>query len=91
MLLEIMTSKYNGIIHLASDQILSKYDFAQKVANEFNFDRQRIIKGSVIDVPSVAKRPLNTSLDNSLSKKILKTKPISIENGLKLIKNTINF
>jgi len=91
MLLELATSTHNnGVIHLASNQMISKYEFAKKVATEFNFESAKILKGSINEMQFAAKRPLNTSLDNSLAKKILKTKPLPIENSIKIIKNRLH-
>lgn len=89
MILELITLNHHGIIHLASNQTISKYEFAKKVAIEFNFRQEQIVKGNITDAQFFAKRPLNTSLNNSLAKKILKTMPVSIEDSLRILKNRL--
>ena len=86
LLIELTTIKYEGIIHLSSNDFLSKYDFIMKVASVFNFDKNLIIKGNS-SFP--VKRPKNTTLDNSISKRILKTPITPLDLCLKNIK--LNF
>jgi len=86
MIEEIAFSKYQGIIHLSSDSIVNKYQFALKIAEEFQFDKSLIIKGSITNSNLKAQRPADTTLDNTKAKFLLKTNPISIENSLKIIK-----
>jgi dTDP-4-dehydrorhamnose reductase len=83
MLLELATSDHRGIIHLASDNAISKYQFAKTVATTLGFDDSLISKGSITNMKFIAKRPLNTSLDNSLARKTLFTKPVSLEDWLR--------
>jgi len=69
ILVELCKTKFNGTIHLASDEPISKYQFAKKIAAGFGFDENLVLSGSVKDAKLIAKRPLNTSLKNSLAKK----------------------
>ncbi len=88
LVLELSDSDYQGIIHLASDEIMSKYQFALNIAQTFNFDKDLIIKGSVDDhIDFIARRPKNTSLSNRRSKQLLKTPIISMIQWLGQIKN----
>ena len=86
LLIELTTIKHEGILHLSSNDFLSKYDFIMKVASVFNFDKNLIIKGNS-SFP--VKRPKNTTLDNSISKRILKTPITPLDLCLKNIK--LNF
>ncbi len=87
MILEISTMDYNGIIHLASDEILSKYEFALKIAKVFEFDCDLIKKGLIDENASfIAKRPKNTSLLNKKAKQLLEIKIISLTDWLHDIK-----
>jgi len=83
MLVELCRIKFCGIIHLASNEPISKYHFARKIAAGFGFDENLVLSGSVKDAKLIAKRPLNTSLKNSLAKKTLKTRLISVDEWLK--------
>ena len=86
LLIELTTIKHEGILHLSSNDFLSKYDFIMKVASVFKFDKSLIIKGNS---SFQVKRPKNTSLDNSISKRILKTPITPLDLCLKNIK--LNF
>jgi dTDP-4-dehydrorhamnose reductase len=88
LIIELLQTNYSGILHLSSDEVLSKYKFAKKIAKELGFDETLILKGSIKNVNFVAKRPLNTSLSNQKSKKILKTKIQSLEDWLKVFNYT---
>jgi dTDP-4-dehydrorhamnose reductase len=79
-----------GIINLANDEIISKYNFALKIAHEFNFDTKFIKKGSIDDIHFIAKRPMNTSLSNVKSKKLLKSKISSYEESFTDLNNEIS-
>lgn len=87
MILEISNLEYDGIIHLASDEVLSKYEFVLRIATILGFDCDLIKKGSIDEnVGFIAKRPKNTSLSNKKSKKLLETKIISLTDWLHDIK-----
>ena len=86
LIIELCNLDFNGIINLASDEVISKYEFGLKIANIFNLDPQLVIKDSIKNFESTAKRPMNTSLSNNKSKKILKTKTCSLDYSLKKIK-----
>ena len=83
-LIELIHTEFTGIINLSSDEVISKYQFAMKVANILNFDSNLIKKGSVGDGHFIAKRPLNTSLSNFKAKSFLKTRFIGVDQWLKL-------
>ena len=74
LLLELCLIEFKGIIHLAGDEIFSKFDFIEKIALSLNLDRKLVIRGNSDQIKLIAKRPKNTTLDNSISKKILSTK-----------------
>lgn len=86
LIIELCNLDFNGIINLASDEVISKYEFGLKIANIFNLDPQLVIKDSIKNFESTAKRPMNTSLSNNKSKKFLKTKTCSLDYSLKKIK-----
>ena len=82
MIKELAYKDLNGVIHLSSNEIFSKYEFIIKIAKMLNFDMRSIIKGSIKNANFTSTRPLNTSLSNQLAKKILKTQPLSLKNWL---------
>ena len=86
---DVTFSNYRGILNLSSNQPISKYQFCCKMADAFDFDSNLIKKGSIEDVGFIAKRPKNTSLDNTKSKQITKSKIMSLDNWLLKIKDDI--
>lgn len=88
MIKEISMKSYCGIIHLASDEILSKYQFALQIAEIFELNKDLIKEGSVDDYKDfVAKRPKNTSLINKKAKQLMKTQIISLSEWLMTMKS----
>lgn len=71
LIIELALKPINGIIHLASDKRISKYQFIMEVAEIFGFNKDLISQGSLNDAKLIAKRPRDTSLSNLKSKKIL--------------------
>ena len=90
MIVEISTKEYNGIIHLASDRSISKYEFALRIATIFGLDCELIKKGSIEDMDELlVKRPKNTSLSNKRAKQLLDIKIVSLDEWLYGIKEII--
>ena len=87
MIIELLHLDFVGTLHLSSDEILSKYQFATTIANTLGFDRELVRKGSIKDAGFVSERPLNTSLSNLKAKKLLKTKPLSLQEWLNIRKD----
>jgi dTDP-4-dehydrorhamnose reductase len=83
LLIELTTIKHEGILHLSSNDTLSKYDFIMNVAEIFEFDKNLIEKGNS---SLLVQRPKNTTLDNALSIFFLKTPIIPLDLCLKNIK-----
>jgi len=82
MIIEIAIKDIHGILHLASDKILSKYQFAQSIVSILGFPSSLVKRASIKESNLFAKRPLNTTLSNVKMKKILKTEPIELEDWL---------
>ena len=74
---------YEGILHLSSDHVMSKYEFACEIAHILHFDKQYIQKAKLENANLFAPRPLNTTLANNKAKKILTTKQIQLDEWLK--------
>jgi len=89
LVLELEDSEYSGIIHLASDEVISKYNFSYEISNIFGLDSNLIKKGKIEDTQFVAKRPKNTSLSNLKAKKILRINFPSLKEQIMKIKNEI--
>ena len=87
LILEIAQSDYRGVLHLASNDVLSKFEFAVKVADIFHLNKNLITKGTSNDIDLIATRPRNTSLSNKKSQKVINTKINSLDESLITIKN----
>lgn len=88
MIIELLHTDFIGVLHLSSDEILSKYEFAMTIAETMGFDSELIKKGSIKEAQFIARRPLDTSLSNFKAKKLLKTKPLAFEEWLSNQKST---
>ena len=86
---DVTFSNYRGILNLSSNESISKYQFCCKIADVFDFDSNLIKKGSIDDAGFIAKRPKNTSLDNTKSKQFTKSKIMSLDDWLLKIKDFI--
>jgi len=65
IILESILMNLEGLFHYGSLDILSRYDFAIKIAKYYNFDLNLINKVSTQSLNQLEQRPTNTSLDCS--------------------------
>ena len=65
----IELNNFNGIINIAANEQISKYDFLILLAKTFNLPLNLIRSGSVSSVQFLAPRPQNTSLNVQLMRK----------------------
>ena len=84
---KIIEKSLNGIFHVAGPDCVSKYEFAQKIADVFDFDKTLIQPLSIIKLESNMKYPSKTCLDSSVTSVKLNQEFYSIEQSLKYIKN----
>ena len=86
---------FEGILHIGSDDYMSRYEFALDIAKVFGFDSALITK---IDTDSltqkvksyIAKRPFHSGLIVSKIEKELNTSSHSTNYNLKLLKSSLN-
>ena len=87
---------YEGILHIGSDDYISRYEFAIEIAKVFGFDLSLISK---IDTGSlsrkvnsyIAKRPLHSGLLIGKLEKELNSLSYSTNYNLKLLKRELNY
>lgn len=84
---KIIEKSLNGIFHVAGPDCVSKYEFAQKIADVFDFDKTLIQPLSISKLESNMKYPSKTCLDSSFTSVKLNQEFYSIEQSLKYIKN----
>lgn len=88
-IIDVAFSEHKGILNLASTKSISKLEFCQILAKKLNFKNIKIKEETVDNYNFIAKRPKNTSLNNSLSKSIVSHKSLDFENWLDMMKKNI--
>ena len=86
MILQILEKRANGIFHLAGAPRLSRYEFAEHLAETFNLDPKYIKPVQSEHIKWIAKRPKDSSLDVNKAKRTLAIKPLEIREALKIMK-----
>jgi len=81
---------FNGVIHVGSDESISKYEFLKKIVNLFGFNDALLKRSSYIVNENTAPRPLNTTLSTKKLFEILGYIP-SLDQGLNNIKKDYKF
>ncbi len=82
----IVLNKFTGIINIAADEQINKFDFLVMLARIFNYPLKIIKPGSVNSVQLSAPRPQNTTLNVGLMKKIFGWN-LSVSEGIKELKH----
>lgn len=78
---------YQGLLHIGSNDVISRFEFAVLIAKVFNFDEKLITKIKTSDLNQDATRPMNSSLNNSKIKDVLDLKLSNTNFYLNKIKN----
>jgi len=86
-LVELADNNFTGIIHLAGNTRIDRFNMAKQIATDMNFFTELIIPTNSNSIPDRAPRPNDASMDNSKAKQILKTPMRSLQEGLALIMN----
>jgi dTDP-4-dehydrorhamnose reductase len=86
MIIETLEKRINGTFHLAGATRLSRYEFAQHVAETFNLDSKYIKPVKSKQIKWLARRPKDSSLDVRKAKQTLTIKPLEIHEALKKMK-----
>ncbi len=74
-----------GIYNISSDELLTPYQMAQRVANYFQLDQALIVKADGSTFSQPAKRPLRTGFVISKARQELGYHPHSFEEGIALL------
>lgn len=81
--IDAMVCGYCGILHLSGPNVLSVYDFALLVAEEFELD-QSLLKPVTTDLMhQTGRRPMKSGFNTKLAHEILQFEPLSPAEGLK--------
>ena len=87
MLVEIVERRINGIMHICDNERVSRFDFALALIESLDLKRNDVTLEAITikDLNWKAKRPIDSSLDNSKCQKILHNKPRRLKEGLGLL------
>jgi len=79
----------SGIYNIAGRDIMSRYEFALRVADVFSLDHSLITPIKTSDLNQPAPRPLKSGLITLKAEVELGLKPATVEQGLAILKNQI--
>jgi dTDP-4-dehydrorhamnose reductase len=86
MTLEVVERRLTGIYHLCGSTRVSRFEFAEKIADVFGLDKGLIDKVLSSQFTLPAKRPMDSSLDTSKAQQTLQHKPLEMDMALKQLK-----
>jgi dTDP-4-dehydrorhamnose reductase len=86
MTLEAIERKLTGIYHLCGATRVSRFKFAEQIADVFNLDKSLIDKVLSSQFTLFAKRPVDSSLDTSKAQQTMQHKPLEMDTALKQLK-----
>ncbi|MEM0488939.1 MAG: dTDP-4-dehydrorhamnose reductase [Candidatus Bathyarchaeia archaeon] len=86
MILEIAERKLTGIYHLAGATRVSRYEFANLIAETFDLSKELIRPVTMDNLEWIAPRPRDSSLDVLKAMKTLRKKPDVIKEALRRLR-----
>lgn len=84
---KIIEKSLAGIFHVSGPDCISKYEFAQRIADVFDFDKSLIQPLSITKIKSNMKYPAKTCLDSSFTSTKINQEFYSIGKSLNYMKN----
>ena len=85
LILELIERDETGIFHISGSERINRYDFAIKIAEIFNLNKDLIKPITSDQLNWIANRPMDSSLDVSKISRI--KKPLNIEEALTKMRN----
>lgn len=76
----------NGIFHVAGATCTDRYGHARATAKVYGFSEKLVVPCSANDFTFTAKRPVSTCLNTEKAEKFLNYKPLTLEEGLDLMR-----
>ncbi len=89
--LKIIEKHCTGIYNIAGSDILSRYDFAMKMCEVFNYNKELVIPVTTADLNQPASRPLKSGLITTKMESELGFKPMDSIEGLRLLKFQLGY
>jgi dTDP-4-dehydrorhamnose reductase len=87
----IVERERTGIYNVCGSEYISRYDFALKLADIFNFDRGLVIPVKTSELNQAAARPMNSSFILLKTETELGLKPLNVRDGLYLLKSQLGY
>jgi dTDP-4-dehydrorhamnose reductase len=84
-ILELAGNDFAGIIHLAGNDCMNRFDMSRRIAERLGYPPERVVSKSAAGLPGRAPRPRDVSMDNSLARATLKTPMRGLDDGLDLV------
>ncbi len=84
---EAVECDISGTLHIGGSEYLSRYDLALKTAEYFHLDTSLITPVSTAELGQTADRPLKNGLKIDKAERLLKTRFLGIDDGLRLMGN----
>jgi len=78
-----------GFYHIAGREIVSRYEFARRLARVFGFDENLITPVKTASLSQPAARPLQSGLITLKAEVELGIRPATVEEGLRILKNQL--
>lgn len=88
-ILRIVEGGRTGIYHVCGSEYLSRYKFALKLADIFEFDRNLILPIKTSALNQAADRPMNSSFITLKAEAELGLKPLNVTEGLYFLKHQL--
>lgn len=82
MLIEVAERRIHGILHLAGNTRISRYEFAVMLAKHFGFNENLLTPVKADATQWIAKRPFDSSLNVSKAQEMLSNKPATLDEAL---------
>ena len=86
-LLRLSRHSDNGIFHTAGRTCQSRYEFAAKIAEVFNYSNRLVQPTFTSDLKQIAERPKNSCLNVEKAEKTLGMRFLTAEEGIREMKN----
>jgi dTDP-4-dehydrorhamnose reductase len=90
-LLRIVDRNKKGIYNVCGSEYISRYDFALKLTDIFEFDRKLIIPIKTHELNQAAERPMHSSFILLKTETELGIKPMNVTEGLYMLKNQLGW
>lgn len=81
---ELSLASCEGVIHLAGNDVLNRFEMARRIAGGLGFDGALVYANNPETIPGRAPRPRDVSLSNRKARACLRTPMQNLEDGLRL-------